>query len=665
MELLILLVERRDSLVARQEITDRIWGSKENGDTERSINTAIRKIRQALEDDTARPRFVETVVGKGYRFIAEVVEIRPAAAEPRTAPDNAIQEDVRSKRGAQIMWAVAAVITGLAALGIVTAHRSRGAEPMRVSPFTALPGSETGPTFSPDGNQVAFSWSSEDGSRQQLYVKVIGSQSLFRLTATADLDSDPSWSSDGRWIAFLRQSAGQQAALFVMSSSGGAARRLYQLSSPIHFQPSWSPDANWLAILDSDSHDAPPSIFLLGVQSGEKRRLTRAVPTTDGDWGPAISPDGRMVAFLRNSGRLGSSLIFSLRIDRNGLPLGQPTQIQTDRVDCNGLQWSPDGLSLICAANGSLRKIPAKGGPAEPLPFKDAAQVCLSRRGNRMVYVESIHDTDIFRLPGVGQVGTPRTLISSTRMDGAPQYARDGQRIAFVSARSGSEQIWVSDSEGQNPVQRTSIAGGAGCPRWSPDGHQIAFDSSQLGRSDIYVVDSEGGLPRPITSAAGNNVRPSWSHDGKSIYFGSDRSGDWEIWKASAENGAAIRVTFKGGREGFEDPQGAFVYYTKSRGARGIWRMPATGGAEKLVSDEGIQGRWAIGQRGLYYLTAEGTLELHDAAGHRVAIPTPGMRPVFGSGGGSLAIAPADRWILITGLVRSDADLTIVDNFHL
>src|SRR5438045_1575692 len=70
MELLILLVEKDGHLVTRQEIIERLWGSEVFLDTEHGINTAIRKIRNALGDNPEQSRFVQTVTGKGYRFIA-------------------------------------------------------------------------------------------------------------------------------------------------------------------------------------------------------------------------------------------------------------------------------------------------------------------------------------------------------------------------------------------------------------------------------------------------------------------------------------------------------------------------------------------------------------------------------------------------------------------
>src|SRR5579864_8039906 len=72
MELLIFLVSRREQLVSRRDIVTKLWRSDLFVDTEASINNLIRKIRTAIGDNSAKPRFLETVVGKGYRFVGPV-----------------------------------------------------------------------------------------------------------------------------------------------------------------------------------------------------------------------------------------------------------------------------------------------------------------------------------------------------------------------------------------------------------------------------------------------------------------------------------------------------------------------------------------------------------------------------------------------------------------
>ena len=84
MELLLLLIEHKDSIVSREQIVERIWGKDVYLDTDNSINGAIRKIRQALRDNPERPRYIQTVTGKGYRFIAVVAEVMPAPSPTAT-----------------------------------------------------------------------------------------------------------------------------------------------------------------------------------------------------------------------------------------------------------------------------------------------------------------------------------------------------------------------------------------------------------------------------------------------------------------------------------------------------------------------------------------------------------------------------------------------------
>src|SRR5215831_14762948 len=76
MDVLLLLVEEKGQLVTRDRIVERVWGKDVFLDTDNSINAAIRKIRQALKDDPEKPRFVQTITGRGYRFIGTITEIQ-------------------------------------------------------------------------------------------------------------------------------------------------------------------------------------------------------------------------------------------------------------------------------------------------------------------------------------------------------------------------------------------------------------------------------------------------------------------------------------------------------------------------------------------------------------------------------------------------------------
>jgi TolB-like protein/DNA-binding winged helix-turn-helix (wHTH) protein/Tfp pilus assembly protein PilF len=96
MDLLILLVERHGDLVTREEIVERLWGKESFHDAESGVNTAVRKIRQALKDSTDRPTFIQTISGKGYRFSGSVVSGHPAEANRSAAlePQTSVQPGV-------------------------------------------------------------------------------------------------------------------------------------------------------------------------------------------------------------------------------------------------------------------------------------------------------------------------------------------------------------------------------------------------------------------------------------------------------------------------------------------------------------------------------------------------------------------------------------------
>jgi Tol biopolymer transport system component len=261
-------------------------------------------------------------------------------------------------------------------------------------------------------------------------------------------------------------------------------------------------------------------------------------------------------------------------------------------------------------------------------------------------------------------------LIASTKLEGDPQFSPDGQKISFMSDRSGHQEIWVCDSNGSNPVQVTTFAGvELGSPRWSPDGRQIAFDSTKEGNWDIYVTRVEGGLPRRLTSEAAVDVRPSWSRDGLWVYFGSNRSGGYQLWKVPSQGGSAVQVTQNGGWEAFEAPDGHWLYYTQPPGREGIWRVPVEGGEESQVLDHGRQCFWAVADTGIFLLNPEQeqvpNTEFYSFATHRVSEVARLRKDLaFDLDTGSLAVSGDGGWILYLAADKTESDLVLVENFR-
>ncbi len=139
MELLILLASRNGQLVSREEIIEKLWGKDVFVDSEHGVNTAIRKIRNALQDDPEKPRFIETVVGKGYRFVAPLVN-----APERVLPPFPIGRRFRSKQFILIGTCLMAVVTAAAYFGSrhfwPTVISQGGRTMLAVLPFENLTG---------------------------------------------------------------------------------------------------------------------------------------------------------------------------------------------------------------------------------------------------------------------------------------------------------------------------------------------------------------------------------------------------------------------------------------------------------------------------------------------------------------------------------------------
>jgi Tol biopolymer transport system component/serine/threonine protein kinase len=573
------------------------------------------------------------------------------------------------------------IIVGLALRSWKGGAHPTGAErasAMKIVPITSLRGLESGIAFSPDGSQIAFSWNKDAGYQYGVYVKPIGQETARQLT---DHGYGPTWSPDGQQLAFMRIASTDASGIFIVSAAGGPARKLHTVgwraTDHPHHRVHWSPDGQLIAFCAPSSDRKPEAIYLLSVADRHVSQLTFPPDDSFGDQQAVFSPDGKTVAFVRESHELAAD-IYLVNLDG-----GEPTRMTFDNAHIWGLTWHPNGREIVFCSQreGQLRlalyRISIAGGQPEKIPISSelAFHPEISRQGDRLAYVQDSYDLNIWRVDlsrSRGQKAVWTKLISSTLREASPQISPDGRKIVFESGRSGYSEIWACDADGTNPVRLTSFSSGTvtDSPRWSPDAGAVVFSARLEGHSDIFIIDVRGEQLRRLTTDPGDELVPSWSRDGCSIYFAANRRGQWQVWKMPAAGGEAVAVTRHGGYAAFESPDGESLYFSKAPMQGGIWAMPAGGGEEQLVIDRPqvpYLDNWAVGSRAIYFLDlaagAFPTIQCLDLATRKVtAIASLTTQvPPWVSG---VSLSADERWLLCAQVDEHAEDVMLVENFR-
>jgi len=688
---LALLLAHPGELVSREKFRQELWPADTFIDFDKSLNTTVSKLRDALGDSAASPRFIETLPRRGYRFLSPVEAvpqttgvsadevITPASEPPPTAAAAPRAAGKLSK--SWLVATVAGVLIGGYALRKV---QDQDTEHPRVSPLTTYRGHERQPSLSPDGNQVAFAWDEGPSSNRDnrlknydIYTLALGSEEPVRLTSDSANDTSPSWSPDGQRIALLRSVSEGRASVIVVSSTGGGEQLLARIATydGVEVRLAWSPDGQWIATSEADPAQSPMRLVLISAKTGEKQRLVYKPAAVGGDVSPSFSPDGRHLAFARHLSPAVADM-YVMELPQDGRAIPEAVRVTNWNRWNSTPVWTEDGQELLFVgdeprAGRRIWRIPAfrRADPRLLNQFgEDSSSIALGPRG-RLVYSKETLDTNIWRIDLQSQsdkstraVASPLPGIASTRLENNPQYSPDGDYIAYQSERSGEAEIWICKSDGSSARQLTRLhAKVSGYPRWSPDGKHIVFHSRPSGFANIYVIDVETGAYRQLTNGTSNDHAPSWSHDGQWIYFCSGRNDGYRIWRVSPKGGSPTQVTTSEALVAFESPDGKRLFYSKL-GQPGLWVVPLAGGAESqiLPSLAGFD-TFAITREGIFFLRplerksvlsfmsfASGLI---DDVAHTTAPTDLG-----------LTVSPDGQSILYTQRDQSGSDLVLVDN---
>lgn len=568
------------------------------------------------------------------------------------------------------VWTTVGVVL-VAGLGFgltrwTSAHAGFGA--FNLIPLTSDLGSETNPSFSPDGNEVAYAWNGPRQDKWDIYVKMVGSDSPVRLTSGPDSNDAPSWSPDGRSIAFLRFfRAKRKAQILVIPPIGGQARIVAEgdFGSPV----AWSPDNRWLVSSSPVASKGPWGLVAIDAVTGEKHWLTKPLHENWEDFDPAVAPDGRSIVFARDLG--STSELYRLALNADFTADGEPLPLTAHHRWTGMPAFTPNGKAVVYSSGikddiTSLWVLPLDSGAEPRLLFRSDSsyyQPALSRNRNRLAFsVGRIFRVDTWRLdvtPDFKPTGTPVRLISSTHTDYNAQYSPDGKHIVFHSTRSGASEIWMSDADGANAVRLTNFnAPITGSPRWSPDGQWIVFDSNKEGQFEVYRMRANGGNPERLTNNPATDGVASYSRDGRSIYFMSSRSGSNQVWKMDADGRNPRQITRHGGYLAFESFDGRSLYYSGADGDSPLMRVPVDGGEETQVLPRVYEFGFCITPKGILFSRGNGIEYLDSESGKVIPFFQPSGQMTVG-----LSLSPDQRHVLFPQRESSGSDLMLVENF--
>jgi Tol biopolymer transport system component len=545
---------------------------------------------------------------------------------------------------------------------------------LTIVPFTTFPGFEIAPSFSPDGNEIVFSWFGNDKEYQfDLYIKQVGQEHVVQLTHHPAVFLGSSWSPDGRFIAFMRQAEPDASGIYLISPLGGTERKVASTTPYESWEPlgvSWSPDGKWLAFSKANSLAQKAgssaghfSIHLVNVETSEERVVPDPSDDCANTWQAAFSPDGKYLASV-------CMLTDGVARIYVQTPEGKQAREVTHASDSQGfagIAWTADSQSLLFCSDHHLWRVPLASGKPEKLLFaQDVESVAVARGGNRLAFTQVRIPRNIWQLPLSSRTkpaGPATKLISSTRGDAGGRISPDGKHIVFLSWRSGNLELWVCDRDASNPVQLTSFGGPSiGEPRWSPDGRRIVFDlRADSGSPELYIVNLDGGPPRRFLTGTTEGASPFWSGDGRWIYFNTERP--HAIWKAPAEGGAASRLTAAGKDQ--SEPQEALdgtrvFFYSEGH----VWSASVNGGDERPVPGVPSYVGWVPARSGAYFVDGgprHFALHYFDTAtqhAHKI-VEFPYLFAMWGS-----SLAPDGQSILFSGIEHSEGDIMLVEGFN-
>ncbi len=642
LHVLLVLVDADGSAVSRDDLLNSVWG--DSYPTDAVVSRAIADLRSAFGEAAGDQIYIRTVPKFGYQLVAG-------------------SEAAKAKRPSPWVYAVLPIVLLLILWwswppAPPAVESSLDRLPI-AKPLTADAGLEHQPRIAAGGDWVVYAALRPNQGDWDLFrVSTYDGSSQAVAAVPGVNEHGPAVSPDGQQLAYVRIS-GLSCDVVLQAVTFGVPQPVAQCTTKFPTLVDWSPDANRIVYtnIESNDPDGYRRLYELQLDTNVHRQLSDAVSPTGSDFYPRYSPSGRYVAFLR--GEPQPDHRSSLWIVDTGS--GTEQRLTSQPAQLGGMTWIDDATLLYSindAGHFEMRRISIAGGPAVTIEGPDLIHPEYNALERKLVAVSRRSERDLALIDSTGKV----TAVGSSTSDDHHGVLQPGQEFAaYISRRSGYDEIWLVDINESNARQLTSFAGATiRYPAWHPDGLHLLFTLQSDAGERIYEIDVLSGATRQVGDPSTEATTPRWTADGAAWVLGCNENGVWGICIADTVQSRRIA-------EGYfrpipiDDTSIAVV-----DGDGNLYRMNIADGATELIWD-GLPGAgrfgWTIAANTLYYIDPVATdntarIIRHDlVSGEEISLYN-GPMPLADT---ALSVAGLTGEVLFTRFQAASDDLVIFD----
>ncbi len=667
---LALLLERPGEVVTREELRKRLWPENTFVDFDRGLNKAIAKLRAALRDDAERPRYIETLPQRGYRFIAPLTEDNGRMGENGHGASVTAAVLAHPDLAAPVPTCAPEIAPSFTPPSGQPAAKQRAVFPHRsvtlAALVLALAASLILSLRSESGLLGRTSWGAS--VRHLVLGGAVRRSAVTERRLTANPADTPVISSvispDGKYLAFTDRTG-----FYLREIEGG---QTYPLALPKGFRvnaESWFPDRDRILVTWLADPKSVPSVWSISVLGGAPRWLIE-----DG-FCPRVSPDGSQIIFLR--GKVGYEEIWLMRADGTGAHriLGGT---ETERADFfTPISWNQDARRI---AFGRMTK-QLRDRSETRVEIADVtsglSKVLVSRPGlgraigwaakDRLIYslaepTPNEIDMNLWSLelePGSAQPQGPALRLTSAGEIAADlSVTRDGKLMA-LRRLNPQPDVYIAEIRGDRVMgtpRRLTLDEGQDYPySWTADSNAVIFVSDRDGRNHIYKQDIHDAQPQLLVGGSEDLLLPRLAPDGETILYllgprPEDRSHTVRLMRMPLRGGPPQFVFGAPGIWNYQCarlPSNLCIYSPSEPGQQRFFTFNLNGAKGTEIKAAEFQGggqiNWSLSPDGQHLASVQQTgvtkagiegasaiqvLSLHD--GSKRSIPVPGWGAICG-----------------------------------